>query len=207
MGLSAGLFVDKAAAALTLLVSDPKMILMVPFEVSFGFCGAFLNGHISPKVAGGGFKIGYLAALVSATAALTSFFGGEFIKRAGLKWPVMLVGSACFSMLGFLFISSSDESLSGTGTLVLLYMLQGIGRGVFESCTQGIISDYFPNDAPAAFANVVWSNGGATAFGYLWVVKQPRETEGWLVFLVSVFGFVGYFLASGLARGKKSDRL
>jgi MFS family permease len=211
----------KSQAAFALLFSDPKMALMLPFEFSFGLCGAFLNGYISPNVLVclerdvldatvclkpvlPGYYIGYFAAMVSATAAITSTASAAFIKSSGMKWPVMLVGSACFAMLAFLFTVSSDESLSSTGTLVLLYVLQGMGRGVFESCNQGVISDFFPNDAPAAFANVVWSSGGATAFGYLFLVAQDRGVQAWTGFLLSIGGFVGYFAASGIkARGKR----
>jgi hypothetical protein len=196
----------KSQAAFALLFSNPKMALMLPFEFSFGLCGAFLNGYISPQVLKlnlPGYYIGYFAAMVSATAALTSTVSAFFIKKTGSKWPVMLAGSACFAMLAFLFTVEDNASLSATGTLVLLYMLQGMGRGVFESCNQGVISDFFPNDAPAAFANVVWSSGGSTAFGYLFLVKQSRDVQAWTGFLLSVMGFVGYFAASGIHRARK----
>jgi hypothetical protein len=38
--------------------------------------------------------------------------------------------------------------------LVLLYVGQGVGRGVFESMYRAVISDLFASDAAAGFANM-----------------------------------------------------
>jgi hypothetical protein len=35
----------------------------------------------------------------------------------------------------------------------------GVGRGVYESTNKAVIAGFFPDDAPAAFANIIWTNG------------------------------------------------
>jgi MFS family permease len=192
---------SKAAAALALLVSDPIMALLLPFEASFGLLSAFLNAHVAAKVLPLSFPsyaVGYFAALVALVACGVSAGGGAFIKATGSKRPVMVAGATCFALVGAMFVSSSDQALAAPWALVGLYVLQGMGRGVFESCNQSVVSDFFPDDAPAAFANVACASGGASALGYLVVADLGSRTQGAVALAVSVAGLVCYCAADCL---------
>lgn len=59
-----------------------------------------------------------------------------------------------------------DNSDIYIATLIFVYMLHGVGRGIFESTNKAVIADFFGDHAPAAFANVIWSSGGASALGF-----------------------------------------
>jgi hypothetical protein len=48
--ISCDTVMKKSSSAIRLLVADPKMVLMLPYEMAFGFASAFLNSYISPKV-------------------------------------------------------------------------------------------------------------------------------------------------------------
>ena len=53
------------------------------------------------------------------------------------------------------------------GLAVISYVLQGGGRGIFESVNKGLTIDCFPGRAPSAFANLVFWNAGSTALAFL----------------------------------------
>merc|ERR1740117_2440658 len=130
---------------------------------------------------------GYLSALTSAAAtisllplswATTHLFGD-------VKVPVMLLGSCAYLVEMAIFASADlsedtlvrGQSLCSAGPLVGLYILHGIGRGVWESTNKSVLLDFFPDDAPAAFANVLVSNGGISAAGYLLFYMDPSLAD------------------------------
>jgi MFS family permease len=239
----------QVSAAARLLVRDPKMALMLPFEFSFGIMNAFMPSYVSPKVLEltlGNYgaachdytptmhavlgivrkcsiwclaiatadtwhspavvhpfpvafvcaAIGYFTAIIAAVACAVSHFSGKYIEATGKKWQVMVAGSCSWAATSLLFIYYTDEELATIGVLVGIYSLQGIGRGVFESCNMSVMTDFFPDDAAAAFANVVWSSGGSAALGFTVMSKQPRAVEIWAGLGISVAGCVCYLCAN-----------
>ena len=75
----------------------------------------------------------------------------------------MYFGNAMFFILACIVWVTSEEDLGTWGMLVPLYMLQGLGRGIFESTNKGVIADFFPGPkAAAGFANFVVLSGGAS---------------------------------------------
>jgi hypothetical protein len=170
----------KSGLALGLIASDPKMLFLLPTEIAFGFASAFLNSYISPKVIKpivGKATIGYFAGIVAGVACIVSAGGGAVVKKTGLKWPNMLVGGFCFvCMSGIFLVTKSDEwNKSQVPILALIYALQGVGRGIFESTNKAVVADFFGDRAPAAFANVIWSSGGASAVGYFWFTSMVKD--------------------------------
>merc|ERR1712072_867860 len=168
------LVTDRSSLALKLLFSDPKMLLLLPFEFTFGFSASLLNGFVSPKVTKnvlGSADIGWVSGIIAGIACIVSALGGGFIKKTGAKWPLMLAGSLCFIGMALPFVFEDalkwkEDEVSAYWKLSLVYIAQGVGRGIFESTNKAVVADFFSTDAPAAFSNVIWSSGGASAVGY-----------------------------------------
>ena len=78
----------------------------------------------------------------------------------------MLVGLLAFVGLALLILLLRPEQLGRFGALVPIYLLQGLGRSCFEGTNKALYADLFPNDAAAAFSNIVIFNGGASAAAY-----------------------------------------
>jgi hypothetical protein len=71
----------------------------------------------------------------------------------------MVFGALCYTSvsLSVLFFSNQELEAMGWG-LAYLYVLQGIGRLVFESTNKAVFADFFPKDEVSAFANLTaWS--------------------------------------------------
>merc|ERR1719160_447723 len=58
------------------------------------------------------------------------------------------------------------EKLCDVKPLLWLYVVHGIGRGVWESTNKAVILDFFPDKPMAAFANVIVSSGLASTIGF-----------------------------------------
>jgi hypothetical protein len=76
----------------------------------------------------------------------------------------------------------------------------GVGRGIFESTNKAVIAGFFPDDAPAAFANIIWTNGLCSAILYSvfnTMVKTPAGAKDAAIisFIAVLCGIVCYFLA------------
>lgn len=207
--ITAKLVTQKGAAAMKLLCSTPKMALMLPFEFAFGLSAAFLNGYISTNVTKNVFSekqylIGYFAGIVAFVAMVVSFVGGKFIERTKLKSPLMILGCLAFAaMAGSFLLFKDPRGWSPTATssyifLGLLYAAQGVGRGVFESTNKAVIADFFAADAPAAFANVIWSSGGSTCLGYVLFPYLPAKVQAGITTGMALLGLVCYMLAASI---------
>lgn len=81
--------------------------------------------------------------------------------------------------------------------LVLLYMLYGIGRCVWESTNKGIFCDYFKNplDRDMAYAALYFSSGFSGACGYL-----CYQVRIYILFLSSIFSPFVFFSTQFLNR-------
>jgi hypothetical protein len=177
-----GAVLQKSGLALSLITSDPKMAMLLPTQIGFGFASAFLNSYVSPKVVKpiiGKAAIGFFAGIVAGVACIVSAAGGAFVKKTGLKWPNMLLGGVSFVCMSglFLVLDTKKWDKSQIGLLALVYIFQGVGRGIFESTNKAVIADFFGDNAPAAFANVIWSSGGASAVGYFWFTSMVGDSK------------------------------
>ncbi|MDA9686868.1 hypothetical protein N9U05_00075 [bacterium] len=131
--VTSAMVLNKAGAGIKLLSTDPKMALMLPYQFAFSLNAAFLNGFISPQVTAtvlSNAAIGYFTGIVALVAAIVSYGAGKFIKRTGLKWPLMLQGALAFFALAVPFLIQTDASAyTSIWKIVLLYIAQGVGRG------------------------------------------------------------------------------
>merc|ERR1711968_201022 len=137
----------KVREGVQLLTKDPKMLLMLPTQMAFGFMAAFLNtyvaGAVKDKYDSG--VVLYMSALIAGTATVFSSGSTFFQTHTGLKWPMMLLGATCFALeaLAFLLVDNTDI-VGALWSVALVYIAHGIGRGAFESTNKGVIAEFFP---------------------------------------------------------------
>jgi len=161
----------KASAAARLWCSRPTVLLLAPIQITFGVCAALLGQEVSGTVIPEYYPqnsviIGSLmGTLVSFTAGALQIPAKLLRARLG-RVPLMLGGLLAFVALSLLILLLRPEQLGGPGALVPIYLLQGLGRSCFEGTNKALYADLFPNDAAAAFSNIVIFNGGASAAAY-----------------------------------------
>lgn len=180
---------QKIGTASSLLVSYRPIQLLAPTEMVFGFSAAMMNAWVNGELVScaqgcvGGHYIGYFGTLTTVVAALASFCAGWYTtqKEGGVfrgKTPVMLGGNGAFGLLGLIVLLFPVASFYGSfAMLVPLYLLQGIGRGIFESTNKAVIADYCPGArSEAGFASFVILSGAASTimFFIIPLLKAPR---------------------------------
>jgi hypothetical protein len=167
--LSYDLLFAQSSGAFRLLWRNPKMGLLIPTQLAFAVVAAFLGAWITPQVLGkaiGNDVIGYFLGIIAAVAALTSFAAGHFIKHTNEQWPMMVLGAAAFACVVIPFALEADPAHYDVWKVVLVYAAQGAGRGIYESTNKAVVAEFFVDDAPSAFANILWTNGLASAICY-----------------------------------------
>lgn len=161
-----------SACAAVRLWADPKLSLLMLTNLTYGFSVAWLNGYVNPNylvVASSDTKlIGFLGAFTALVAAGSSEISGWVSARHG-KMLVMLVGSFSFFGVGALSLlveRTGGPSSWGYGILAF-YVLQGLGRGVYESTNKAVFADFFAGPrAPGAFANVMMQSTLSSAASF-----------------------------------------
>lgn len=192
-------FLDKLMAALRLW-PDPKIWLMSFTNLTFGFCAAFMNGYVNSNYAKANFGasfVGFLAAITALVAAL----GSKAFTLVPNKATVVLMGSLFFITIAFIVQADKlhivNLSTWGWG-LVVLYVLQGLGRGVYESTNKGIFADVFPgSQSPGAFGNVMMQS--TLAFTLCFFLSIPiGPFLGWIVLTLAILTYPCLRLALSL---------
>jgi len=178
-------FFDKLLAALKLW-PDPKIWLMAFTNLTFGFSAAFMNGYVNANYVSGSHSnfnssfVGFLAAITAGVAAI----GSRVFAFVPHKHIVVLLGSMFFVTIAIIAQTDKlgfiDLSKWGWG-LVVLYVLQGLGRGVYESTNKGLFADVFPGQqSPGAFGNVMMQS--TLAFTLCFFLSIPIGPYlGWIV--------------------------
>jgi len=202
-----------------LFIFDPKMALMMSMNIAFSISAAYMNGMVTGPVAtyylGAGYG-GYLLALTAAIAALVSLPNTLKLIPASSKPYFMCAGPACFLAIGLLpLVFGYDGWLGGKGLLVM-YALQGVGRGVWEASNKACFLAYFAHvkDKGLIGSNLIVQNGGASAIAFFFnaysdasptLADCTREgkcpvygQEAWAVVAFAVFAIVGFLGASVL---------
>ena len=166
---------EKIGAASSLLATYRPIQLLAPTEMVFGFSAAMMNAWVNGELVScgngcvGSENVGYFGTVTTLTAALASAAAGWYTsqKEGGIfmgKMPVMLGGNGAFGVLGLIVLLLPVEAFYGSFAMLLpLYMLQGLGRGIFESTNKAVIADYCPGArAEAGFASFVILSGSAS---------------------------------------------
>lgn len=204
-GSPAAGIMDKIGAV-TSLWSDPLIWLLSPTNLTFGFCAAFMNGYVNAnysKTELGQSVVGFLAAITAATAAVLSRCYGPLSAKAG-KGPVIVFGAVCFLCIPLcLFVL---HCCGGWGWwLIVLYLLQGSGRAVYESTNRAMFSDFFTGPATeGAFANCMFQSSLSFALCFFLQTALSGKALAAIVSVLAVLTPLAY--AGALALQKSRER-
>jgi len=180
---------------------DPVIFLLGGLNITFGFCAAFMNGYVNANYTSkqlGSFAVAMLAAFTALTAAVMSKLFGPLSARIG-KGPLVFLGSFCFLCIPLsIFLVGC---CAGWGWwLVVLYLLQGMGRAIFESTNKGVFADFFPRpeDSVGAFANVMLQVTLAFALCFFLSGSFQGRTLGLIVAVLALLTPLGFLSAKWL---------
>uniref|UniRef100_A0A7S2ICN7 Uncharacterized protein n=1 Tax=Alexandrium andersonii TaxID=327968 RepID=A0A7S2ICN7_9DINO len=187
--------------AVASLWSDPNIWLLSPTNFSFGFAAAFMNGYVNSTFAQrelGPDWVGALAAITAATAALLARPFGALSKVVG-KGPLVALGATCFLCVPLcLFALGCCE---GWGLwLIVLYLLQGTGRAVYESTNRAIFSDFFAEETEGAFANCMLQSSLSFAICFFLQTNLTGCTLAFIVLVLAAVTPLSYACARQLRR-------
>lgn len=168
---------------------DPVIWLMSPVNLTFGFSAAFMNGFVNGvflKAEVGEKAVSAVAALTPLVAAVGSKLFASVSSSTG-KGPIITTGAACFFCIPlFLLVFGC---CTGWGTsIIVLYVLQGLGRAVYESTNRATIADFFPrSDTQNAFANcALQSNLGFAVCFFMQAALQKRRLATLVMVLAAI---------------------
>ena len=200
-----------SGAAARLIWEDPRLALMLPFQVAFGFCSSFVPYYIFGTVISGSSHlgstyVGLLSAIIVMTGASMAIPSAWAANTVG-KPVVMSLGGACLAYVGLAMFIFTDEAL-GTWLLICTYLVvYGVGRGTWENTNKAVIADLFadtPDLSTAAFSSIAFFNGLAGAIGYLSFSSMSRDTMAALVMITSLVAIAAYLLSSHIHTSSKS---
>ncbi len=162
---------SRAMAGIRLFRSDVRVLLLAPFNLSFGFILAFMNYYVSGVLATEAFgkeKIGEIVSIKPAVACILSLvYSRIFITRTG-KLVLLLFASVNYIAMAAICVAIPQSQLMRSKyVILLLYVIAGSGRAAFEGANKSLIADFFKHDAPAAFANVIFQSGLGSTIGFL----------------------------------------
>lgn len=124
-------------AAGRLVYEDRRLVLILPFQVAFGFASSMVVYYVlgtiiaeSPYL--GKAYVGLLSAVVVLSGAATSMPMAELADKFGKPY-VILLGNVCLMLTGLLFFVASNETM-GTWMCIVPYLIVfGAARGVWVS--------------------------------------------------------------------------
>lgn len=192
-------------AASHLVYEDNRLLLMLPFQIAFGFASSFVPYYVFGTVIGdsddlGETYVGLLSAIIVLTGASMGIPSAWAANHFG-KPIVMVVGGVCLSLTGFLFFVLTNKQL-GTWALIVPYLVvYGMGRGTWENTNKAVIADLFmetPQLSTSAFAAIAFFNGFAGAIGYFTFSSMTRDTMAAIVALFSLFSILSYLASHRL---------
>ena len=196
---------SKVTAAISLWFSRPVVLLLAPAQAAFGLAAALLGDLLAAEVVPKAYHdqkvvvASLLSALVALLAAALQLPFKQLSTSCG-KPPVMLAGLAGFAGLALLCLQLTKERLGAAPILILCYSLQGIGRAAYEGVNKALYSDFFPEDAPAAFSNIVLANGLAAAFAFFLFPELSQTRMAATTLAVAAVAMVSYVCAELVQR-------
>jgi len=176
----------KVTAAVSLW-PDVKIWLLAFTNLTFGFAAAFMNGYVNATFTSKQLGTGTVGTLASVTALVAA--GGSFaFAMLPSKLLAVFLGSVCFFGIALICLIDRAGAIElehwGWG-LVVLYILQGLGRGVYESTNKGIFADFFPGPlSPGAFGNCMMQSTAAFTICFLLSGDFAAELV-WVVLVLS----------------------
>eukprot|EP00756_Hemistasia_phaeocysticola_P004635 Hpha_TRINITY_DN12929_c0_g2::TRINITY_DN12929_c0_g2_i1::g.164600::m.164600 len=194
-----GLCTDAAASG-RLLFSDPRMALLVPVNLAFGFTQALINNVVYADIVKpnlGAAAVPLLSGGICGIAAMVSM-PLSWVAAAYGGAIVVFVGMMMFAGQGVVYMQVSFDSLGHWAIISGLLAAQAVGRAAWEGSNRAVVADYFASDRPAAFSNVVLQSGGAASIGFYlfpklshwWVAAVCVASAGAALITVPVAGFL-----------------
>merc|ERR1712087_939906 len=166
----------------------------------------YINGTWQKQALGSGDLIGFLGAVICLIATWGSKVYGSISEKMGTKVPIVAFGSLCFLLIAVLsFITAPNgEGPGGWGWGILIfYVLQGLGRGVYESTNKGVFGDTFPgSQGVGAFANCMAQNTFSSTIGFLLGTAKWQKSEVWILLVFSILSVPGLMLAQSIQRAQ-----
>lgn len=186
----------------SLLFSDVRLALMIPFQVAFGLASSFVPFYVFGTVIDdsdelGGTYIGVLGSVVVLTGAVTAIPAAWAAEKYG-KQAVMTIGGLGLVCAGLVFLFLDNDQI-GTWAVIIPYLIiYGIGRGTWENTNKAVIADFFasnPSTNTAAFAGISFTSGLAGAVGYFMFPNISRDAIAVIVTGFGGFAIICYFFA------------
>jgi MFS family permease len=186
----------QAVAAIDLLLQDEKMKYLSFLNITFGLCTAFCTSVVNGQVIRVALNddnsqyVGMFTAVTSLVAAMLSWSFGildwmshtfisepqssspkyrfiKFVLRLQLsKGVVLTLGAVSYLLIALLFLLFPSFSSWDFSSLMMVYILLGVGRSTYEGTLRAVIADFFPHEKEGAFANQILFNGVASVIGY-----------------------------------------
>jgi hypothetical protein len=134
--------IANATSTIRLLRADTRLLLMVPYQVAFGFVSTFVPYYIFGTVVSdadnlGEEYVGVLAAMAVFAGAAIALPAAEVAVWRG-KEPVMVFGGLCMAMVGMILVFARDKALSRWRVIIPYLLIYGTGRGVWVSKLLGV---------------------------------------------------------------------
>jgi len=172
-----------------IVATDLKIWLLGPLNFAFGFTASYIAWYLNGKVGSvsvGDSNVGYLVAIIPGYAALAGIPYSYLGKIVG-KGVMMFLGCLSYITIGIVGYAVPKQTLinGNWGTLIVLYIVAGNGRAVFESTNRAVFSDFFPKTSAGAFALLAVQSGLAGTVGFVVFIKSvnisPLMAAGVLV--------------------------
>lgn len=113
------------------------------------------------------------------------------------KGRILSVGAISYLLIAFLFLMFPSYDSWNFGSLLLIYVLLGIGRSTYEGTLRAVFADFFPQEREGAFANIILSTGLASVLGFWLAGVSPFALE--VVTIASaLLAIVGFWKANTL---------
>merc|ERR1712050_283782 len=112
----------------------------------------------------------------------------------------------CFLLIGVLsFITAPNGEGPGGWSwgILIFYVLQGLGRGVYESTNKGVFGDTFPGaQGMGAFSNCMVQNTFSSTVGFFLGMLGFQKSEVWVLLVFSILSVPGLMLAQSIQRAQ-----
>jgi MFS family permease len=148
---------------------------------------SYLGGVIVADTIGSEY-VGYLSAITSAFAALVAIPLPWLTATFG-RPLIMLFGTSSWILYLLIIMCLSTEEAGNWGVLLLLYILAGLGRGIWEAVVKAVFADYFhEEEQPAVFACLHVQSGASGAIGYFVFPNIGKTIKAWSCVLIALLG-------------------
>jgi MFS family permease len=196
------------------LWSSPVLWCLAGTNLTFGFSVAYMQGYVNAVLVKssptfGVESIGALMAVPPLVAVLVSTLLGGLSQKTGKSF-IVAIGAASFFCIALTLLADPptvENGYWGRG-LVLPFVLQGVGRGVYEGTNKAMFADFFQGpQSTGAFANAALQGTFALFASFvLQTVLVNKSVLAWIVLVLAGLTVPGQLLASALHQMKQKEK-